>query len=169
MRGTIQTWLLIVWIAAVANSCSHSSQRNNKTADGRPDATQKSYKKPAAASMDTMVITGKSAVFYSPDSLQWKQLTQMVTTDEYESEMHNCFYLTQNAINVTRKYYQHVQITKASSVRYLLFIKDNDQQSICIDLDSKELCGAFLFDGEKDPEFTDMMNIDTALGFYFGG
>jgi hypothetical protein len=29
------------------------------------------------------------------------------------------------------------------------------------------MCGIFLFDGKKEPELADMMNIDTALGFYF--
>ncbi|HEX6181499.1 MAG TPA: hypothetical protein VFZ47_09640, partial [Chitinophagaceae bacterium] len=85
-------------VAAVTNSCSHSSQRKNETADGGPAATQKSYEKPAAASADTMVIKGRSVVFFGPDSLQWKQLKQIVATDVYESEVHTCFYLTQNAI-----------------------------------------------------------------------
>ena len=92
----------------------------------------------------------------------------MVATNVYESEAHTCFYLTQNAIRVTRKYYRQLHITESVSVRYLLFIKDNDQGKICVDLDSVELYGAFLFDGKKDPEFTDMMNMETALGFYFG-
>ena len=168
MRGTVKTWLLIVLIAAAANACSNSSQRQKETNDTRQAATQKSYKKPAAASGDTMIITGKAAVFYGPDSAQWKQFKQMVATNVYESEEHTRFYLTQNAIRVTRKYYQQVHITETVSVRYLLFVKDNNQGMTCIDLDSEELYGAFLFDGKKDPEFTDMMNMETALGFYFG-
>ena len=169
MCGTVKTWLLIVLVATVTNSCSHSSQRKDETADGGPASTQKGYEKPAVASRDTMVIKGRSVVFFGPDSSQWKQFKQIVATDVYESEVHTCFYLTQNAIRVTRKYYQFLHVTETVSVRYLLFIKENTQEMTCIDLDSKELCGAFLFDGKKDPEFTDMMNIDTALRFYFGG
>ena len=72
MCGTVKTWLLIVLIAVAVNSCSHGSQHRKETPDARPAETQKSYKKPAAASADTMVITGKSVVFFGPDSAQWK-------------------------------------------------------------------------------------------------
>jgi hypothetical protein len=35
-------------------------------------------------------------------------------------------------------------------------------------LDTKEeMFGILLFDRKKEPELVDMMNIDTALGFYF--
>ena len=38
-----------------------------------------------------------------------------------------------------------------------------------IDLNARNnICGMYLFDPKKDPEFVDMPNVDTFLGFYFG-
>ena len=166
MRRPLQS----CWIIAcmVVCSCGNNPHHTQETGEVSPVVTQKSLKKPAATSQDTLIITGKSVVLFSPDSSQWKQLQQMVASAVYESEVHNCFYLTRNATNVIRKYYPQVHMINTSSVRYLVFVKDNKQDKVFIDLDSKDLCGAFLFDGDKDPEYTDLMNVDTSLSFYFG-
>jgi hypothetical protein len=72
-----------------------------------------------------------------------------------------------NARMVLKKYWPKVRIIETSKARYLLFIKA-DKSKKCIDLNSKnDICGIFLFDNKKDPELIDMMNVDTALEFYF--
>lgn len=124
-------------------------------------------KKPSSTFSDTLVINRISAVFYNPDSLQLNRIQAITKKEIYETDVHNCFYLMRNARMVLKKYWPHIHIIESSEYRYLLFIKADNSQT-CIDLDTKEdMCGILLFDRKKEPELIDMMNIDTALGFYF--
>jgi hypothetical protein len=125
------------------------------------------YKKPSSSFSDTLVINRISAVFYDPDSLQLNKIQAITKKELYETNVHNCLYLMRNARMVLKKYWPHIHIIESSEYRYLLFIKADNSQT-CIDLDTKEdMCGILLFDRKKEPELIDMMNIDTALGFYF--
>ena len=124
--------------------------------------------KPPSGFSDTLTIRFPSAVFYNPDSVQRQKMKETYSKNEYETEVHNCFYLMRNARNVLKQHWPKIQIVETSAYRYLLFAKA-DKTSTLVDLDTKgDICGIFLFDGNKDPEPADMMNIDTALGFYFG-
>jgi len=72
-----------------------------------------------------------------------------------------------NAKLVLQKWWPRMKITETSNARWLLFVKAN-KKSVLIDLNSKnDICGILLFDGKKDPEQADMMNINSALHFYF--
>ena len=108
-----------------------------------------------------------SAVFYNPDSLQLDKIKAISKKDNFDTEVHNCFFLMRNARNVLKKYWPGIHISETKTHRFLLFVK-KDKTRICIDLNSNgDMCGIYLFDGKKEPELADMMNIDTALGFYF--
>jgi len=150
-------------------SCSDGNDPGSKESK-RKDSTAHlttTYKKPSSTHHDTLTISSGAAVFYSPDSMQWNKLKATVPKNTYETETHNCYYQMRNARMVIKKYYPGLRVIEASSARFLLFIKD-DKSSIYIDLDTKgDMCGIFLFDRKKDPELIDMMNIDTALRFYF--
>ena len=123
--------------------------------------------KPSSSYADTLIITSASAVFYMPDSLQLERIRSVNTKIIFESIQHDCFYQMRNARQVLKKYWPQVRIFETSKARYLLFVR-NDKNKIGIDLNTKnDMCGIFLFDGKKEPELADMMNIDTALGFYF--
>jgi hypothetical protein len=125
------------------------------------------YKKPPASSNDTLIITGSTAVFYNPDSLQREKIKEISSPKDFGTTDHNCFYLMRNARMVLKKSWQAIRIVETSANRYLLFVKA-DKTRTCIDLNNKgDMCGLFIFDGKKNPEPVDMMNIDTALGFYF--
>ena len=149
-------------------SCSGKKNSTKKIETKVPvDSMHHAFNKPASGYTDTLRITSKSAVFFTLDSNQFKKLQQLLPDVEYQTEVHNCFYQMRNARNVLHQYWPTVKIIEATRVRYLLFIK-NDQKNTCIDLDGKiDNCGIFLFDGKKEPEFIDMMNVDTALHFYF--
>lgn len=109
-----------------------------------------------------------AAVFYNPDSVQLARIKAITAFKEFESEQHNCFYLMRNARMVLKKYWPQIRMIETSRARYLLFVKDNTNR-ILIDLDKQgDMCGIFLFNGASSPELADMMNIDTALRFYFG-
>ena len=125
------------------------------------------YKKPPSSFSDTLVIDNMSAVFYNPDSLQLDKIKAISKKEIYETEVHNCFFLMRNARIVLKKNWPKIHIIETKTNRYLLFTKA-DKRNTCIDLNTQgDMCGIFLFDGKKEPELADMMNIDTALGFYF--
>ena len=125
------------------------------------------FRKPPATKQDTLTIKGMSAVFFQADSLQWEKTKALLDANHYETEEHNCYFLMRNARKSLGKSWPAIRITETSRVRFLQFIRD-DKESTVIDLDRvNDLCGIYLFDGQKDPELADMMNIDTSLGFYF--
>lgn len=156
-------------IASLLTGCTDRSASNKNDA-GQQKATAPQpvqYKKPPASFNDTLIITGISAVFYNPDSLQLDKIGAISKRENYDTEVHNCFYLMQNARRVLKKYWSQIHVIETKTTRYLLFIK-NDRNKTCIDLNSNgDMCGIYLFDGRKEPELADMMNIDTAIGFYF--
>lgn len=150
-------------------ACSdQSTSRKKETGkENKPEALPVVYKKPPSSFNDTLIIDTKSAVFYNPDSLQLEKIKAIRKKDAYETEEHYCIYLMRNAHTLIKKSWPQIHIIETSGARYLLFIKSDDNK-ICIDLNTKgDMCGIFLFDGKKEPELIDMMNIDTALGFYF--
>lgn len=162
-------FLLVSLVCLLAGCVNGSSSKENTNPGEQKPATQASvqYKKPASGFNDTLVVKTSSAVFFDVDSLQLSKMKTLLKREEYETEVHNCFYLMQNARQVMKQYWPQLKIIETSNIRFLLFIK-MDNSSVLIDLDSKnDTCGIFLFDRKKDPELVDMMNIDTALRFYF--
>jgi hypothetical protein len=147
-------------------SCTQPAKKNI-SAENTPEHKDTIKKKPSSSFSDTLTIHFPVAVFYNPDSLQLKKMEEITEKNEYETEVHNCFYLMRNARNVMKQYWPQIHIIETSAHRYLLFIK-NDKTKTIVDLDNiGDQCGIYLFDGKKEPELADMMNIDTALGFYF--
>jgi hypothetical protein len=124
-------------------------------------------KKPSSSFRDTLKINSPAAVFYRPDTLQLEKIKLATDAKIFDGTMHEYFYLIRNAHNVLRKYYPNLKIIDAQNFRYLLFIKA-DKSVDCIDLDAiRESYGLFIFNSNKLPQFVDMANIDSALGFYF--
>lgn len=125
------------------------------------------YTKPSSGYTDTLRISSRSVLFFTLDSNQFKKVKEILPNVEYQTEVHNCFFQMRNARNVLHQYWPGLKIIEVARVRFLLFIR-SDKKSKCIDLDGKiDNCGIFLFDPKKDPELIDMMNVDTALHFYF--
>ena len=166
-KATLLRVFILIWVFIYSYSCTNteSSKKNDTEIPATSRAVQS--KKPSSTFSDTLVINRISAVFYNPDSLQLNKMQAITKKELYETDVHNCFYLMRNARMVLKKYWPHIHIIESSEYRYLLFIKADNSQT-CIDLDTKEdMCGILLFDRKKEPELIDMMNIDTALGFYF--
>jgi hypothetical protein len=161
--------VVFIFSAFLLTGCTNAgSSKKNIT---RPQKTSPpspvQYNKPPANFNDTLVINNPSAVFYNPDSLQLIKIRAVSKKENYETEVHNCFYLMRNARTVLKKYWPKIHIIETKTNRFLLFVK-KDKSKTYIDLNlNGDMCGIFLFDGKKGPELADMMNIDTALGFYF--
>ena len=159
--------LLLVIVLFFACSQPGRSEKMNRQEELKPVTAEVIYKKPPSSFDDTLIIQGRSAVFYNPDSLQREKIKEITRKNEFESNEHDCFYQMRNARVVLKKFWPQIHIMETSANRYLLFEKA-DKTKTCIDLNSKgDMCGIFLFDGKKEPGLADMMNIETALGFYF--
>ena len=106
-------------------------------------------------------------MFYSPDSIQLEKLRQISDKGIFEANMHEFESQFKNGHRILRNEWPQVRIVEAKKVRFLAFMKKNGQQ-VMIDLDKTgDPYGLFIFDTQKDPELTDMMNIDTKLYYYF--
>ena len=159
--------LLLCFIFGFLYSCNQPSSKKSISSENIPENKGTIRIKPPSGFSDTLIIHFPAAVFYNPDSLQLLKIKEITARNEYETEVHNCFYLMRNARMVLKKYWPKIHIIETSANRFLAFVKA-DKTITTIDLDSKgDICGIFLFDGKKEPELADMMNIDTALGFYF--
>jgi hypothetical protein len=124
-------------------------------------------KKPSSSYPDTVFINYKSAVFYTPDSLQLVKIKEVNEKMIFESLLHDCYFQMRNARLVIQENQPEVKITDVTKARWLAFVKADKTKHV-IDLDMiNDICGIYLFDGKKDPERIDMMNVDTDLGFYF--
>lgn len=158
--------LIFCLFSCSLHSCTQPAKKNTP-AESTPDTTDIIKRKPVSLFSDTLTIHFPAAVFYNPDSLQLQKIKEITAKNDYETELHNCFYLMRNARNVMKQYWPKVNMIETHKARYLLFIR-TDNTKVCIDLDTKgDMCGIFLFDGKKEPQLADMMNIDTALSFYF--
>jgi len=165
--NSVRRIIIVFVIMQFLFACSGPSQENQNKQEKKPEKSTVIYNKPPSSFNDTIVIDTRSAVFYNPDSLQLKNIKTVIANNEYETEIHNCFYLMRNARAVMKQYWPQIHVIEISRARYFLFIKKN-KNKVVIDLNTKnDMCGMFLFDRKKDPELIDMMNIDTALEFYF--
>ena len=155
-------------IFLVTSSCSENSKNNNNKQEEQSAKTKPPIiKKPGSSFNDTISVSVKAAVFYSPDSLQMDKIKGVNEKAIFDMLTHDCHYQMQNARIVLTKYWPQLHVVEATKARYILFVKKNGSK-IWIDLNNKnDICGLFLFDTKKDPVLVDMPNIDTELGFYF--
>jgi hypothetical protein len=158
--------LLIILLIAANLGCD-PQKKSGTNSIVKPGTSINKFEKPASLSTDTLLINSNSAVFFKPDSLQLQTITSLLSEQESESLIHESFYQMRNARNVVKKHFPKIDIIEDDKAKYLLFVKKNDSATL-INLDEvKDIYGIFLFQRTKDPELADMMNIETALHFYF--
>jgi hypothetical protein len=163
---TIVFPFFVAVILVTASSCSNAPVKE-KLPEKKSGAGKHESSKPPATYQDTLFIDKSAAVFYHPDSLQLEKIREVTEEGVFDGSMHEFFNQMRNARLVLVKYWPGIKIIEAKNVRYLLFIKNNNETR-WIDLDSKnDAYGLFLFDTKKDPELADMMNIETELPRYF--
>jgi hypothetical protein len=164
---TVSFQFLVYFLPAILSLSCSDSPRETEPAQNKTENKDPPKTKPPANFSDTLKINSAAAVFYSPDSLQLEKIKSVTDTKIFEATMHEYFYLMRNAHFVIKKYYPQLKIIDATNLRYILFIR-TDKSTDCVDLDTKkDAYGLYIFNGQKPPQFTDMANIDTELGFYF--
>ena len=147
-------------------SCSNGADKKIDDVPIKKNELSQPTKYPSAFN-DSLWVSSPAAVFFHPDSTQLEKFRQTSSKNVYESTTHESFFQMRNCRIVLKKYWPHVSIQEAHKFRYLVF-KKSDQRSTVIDLNNQgNLYGLFLFHPDKEPELVDMMNIETALGFYF--
>ncbi|MEP7164859.1 MAG: hypothetical protein ABI741_09195 [Ferruginibacter sp.] len=162
IKGLFISFFTILIIFACTDTTQKNIEQKNDTIPVIHVLT-----KPASSFTDTLIINAVSAVFFNPDPQQLEKIRASIKNPVYESMDHDCFFQMRNARIVLKKNWPQVQMIETSRARFLLFIKANKSRT-CIDLDLKsDMCGIFLFDRIKEPTLIDMMNVDTALEYYF--
>ena len=170
MKINLRAALIVVfmWTFNGVILCSCSNGSNKKTDEGPIKKNELSQPtKPPSAFNDSLWVSSPAAVFFHPDSMQQEKFRQTSSKNVYESTTHESFFQMRNCRIVLKKYWPQIYILEAHNIRYLVFTK-SDQRTTVIDLNNQgNLYGLFLFRSDKEPELVDMMNIETALGFYF--
>jgi len=157
--------LYIFSILFISFSCRNKPEKK-KGAEKTETKNTKTFAKPPSNFQDTMLIDLTSAVFYHPDSLQLERIKEMEESGIFEATMHEYFSQMRNARMSIKRDWPGVKIVEAVNKQFLLF--RGKSTDTLIDLNSKsDPYGLFLFQPGTQPHFTDMMNIDTELGFYF--
>lgn len=158
---------IFIFVLQLLFSCSGDDKKNKKVYNNQPISTAARLVKPPSFFSDTLIITTAAAVFYNPDSLQLEQIKLIFKPNIFESVTHENFFQMRNARIELKKYWSRLRIIETSKARYLKFLKA-DKSSTIIDLNTVgDISGIFLFDPKKEPLLIDMMNVDTALGFYY--
>lgn len=147
-------------------SCSNSTQQN--TTDTKKNIpTDSIHQKPASSFSDTVTIGFPAAVFYNPDSLQLLKIKAATDTMIFGSIMHEYEYQMKYSRKVLKKQYPKIKIISVMNARYIQFNKADGKKEI-IDLNNNNnTCGLYLFNVKNVPLPADMMNIESALYFYF--
>jgi len=163
MKKYLSTFIIIILSLTII--CCNNGNKTKEPASSAIPVKNKS--KPPSSYPDTLKIEFRSAVFYSPDSLQLEKIKAVTEKNVYESSMHEYFYQLRYVHNILGKHWPGIKIIEVKNVRYLQFIK-GDRSSETIDLNSKnDAYGLFVFDPGKGPTQLELTNAESEIGFYF--
>jgi hypothetical protein len=158
--------IYVISILSLAASCSSNPVQQHEEKN-TSSSSQQVHTKPPSDFRDTMQIDFPAAVFYHPDSLQLEKIKGLTDSAIFDATMHEYFFQMRNARISIKRDWPQLKIVEARNIRFLLF-RSEANDSTFIDLNTKnDSHGLFLFQPGKKPHFTDMMNIDSELGFYF--
>ncbi|HEX6334782.1 MAG TPA: hypothetical protein VFZ78_11185 [Flavisolibacter sp.] len=152
------TFPLLVLLAS-CNSTVKPQQTPDKspaTATGKPPATTN----------DTLRFSGRTAVFFQPDSLQLLRIREKIPPAQAASGEHEAFYQMRYSKIYLGTSWPDVVIRDVRDVRYLLFEAGGGKQFM-IDLNTQDPYGLFVFDGKQPPRLMDMTNVETYVTDYF--
>jgi len=157
---------LTALVVILLTACNSHASKNDRVETNKIIPTPETVKPPSSFT-DSVTVYSKAVVFYRPDSLQLNRFKQISSHMVYETTTHEGFYQMRNARIVLKKYWPQIKVIEADNIRYLVFVKNGNRKTV-IDLNTNgNLYGMYMFDPQMEPQIADMMNIETALGFYF--
>lgn len=114
---------------------------------------------------DTLIIYGRSAVMYQPDSAQLEQFRRRVGDENYRIGVDdNLNLLHQSEEYLTQK---KCPVITTGARKYLRFVM-NDDISQLVNLNKVEdLWGIILFDPSKPPQYADISDMETEYQRFF--
>jgi hypothetical protein len=114
---------------------------------------------------DTLVIYGRSAVMYQPDSIRLEQFRKRVGEEDYRIGLDdNLNLLHQSEEYLTQK---NCPVINAGTTKYLRFVL-NDRSSQLVNLQKVEnLWGIILFDPSKAPRYADISDMEEEYEVFF--
>ena len=160
--------LIIVYLSCfIFLSCKNHSDESKSKVSEQTSKEKKSSNKSPSIYNDTLIIEGRVAVFYYPDSLQLLKIKSGLDTAIFSSIMHEYFYQFRNAHLVLEKYLSQIKVIEAKTFRYLTFIKA-DKTTEVIDLNQKlDPYGLLVFDPLKNPTQLELTNAESEMIVYF--
>jgi hypothetical protein len=145
-------------------SCNEKANSNKQV---KQQEIQSSKKKPGATSSDSLIVTLPSVVFFEPDSIQLEKIRKISDDDAFKTSVHEYFYMSRNVKSYLGQHRPGLKILEAKNFRYIVFVRSGGSTEI-IDLDGiADAWGMYVFDPDKDPQLSDMMNVDTEIPRYF--
>lgn len=159
--------LCLILLVACNSGLNKSVEQNDRAAASTADQKNNIIKKPGSTFQDTLALKGDVALIFNPDTLQLYKIKAVNKSNDYETMTHQAIYMIKNAKKVIKTYWPKLKLVETEKCRFLLFKKD-DGTSVLVDLDEiNDISGMLLFNGKKNPQVVDMMNIDTELYYYF--
>jgi hypothetical protein len=151
------------FIAVIFYSCSGDKKDPSVPAnkDSEPAKVQPVYKKQES---DTLIVTSRSAIFYSPDSIQIEKRKKEIGEHEFYIGADDYAYYSNESWNYLEK--MKLPLVMAINKNYLKFISPGKTTLIRIDT-LPELWGVYLFDPKKHPYQADIMDMEEEYKNYF--
>jgi sugar/nucleoside kinase (ribokinase family) len=151
----------LVFIAFLLASCGSGSSTVTTT---QTDSTA-NKQVPATPHRDTVTITERSALFFSPDSLQIEKAKHEGPEEDFYTAADDYVYYTSEA----GMYFDSVKLKSIhiQGEKVLRFVQANGTTT-AFDLDTiQDLWGIYLFDPSKPPRFADILDAKEEYENYF--
>lgn len=154
--------LIFSLIVCFLFSCNQKSERSKIEAN-----TNKPIKhKPQSNFLDSLEITGPTAVFYYPDSIQLETIKSITDSQILDGTLHELQFQIKYSKKVIRTNWSELNIVDAQDVRFIVFKQDTSILNI-VDLDAyDDPYGLFVFNGKKQSVWIDMTNLEQGLHYY---
>jgi hypothetical protein len=156
-------YLFLVYLSLLV-SCAEKagSNKQEKQQESLPAKT-----KPGATGSDSLRVNAASVIFFEPDSIQLEKIRQITEDRIFKSNVHDFEFQSYTVKMYVKKNRPDLKVFRAKNFRYIVFVKSDNRNEV-IDLDKiADAWGMYVFDPKKEPQLSDMMNVDTEIPRYF--
>ena len=134
---------------------------------GKQQEVQPAKTKPGATGTDSLEVTVPSVVLFEPDPVQLQKIKTITEEGVFKSMVHESEFQFYTVRMYIKKNRPDLQVLSAKNARYIVFVRTGGDREI-VDLDKMaDAWGMYVFDPKKDPQWADMMNVDTEIPRYF--
>jgi hypothetical protein len=154
----ISSLIILILVSCSIKSAKHKSDSLHVIVDSQ-------ISQAITMNLDTLTITKRSSVFYSPDSIQISKRKKEIGEETFYAGADDYLYYMHTSYDFLDSI--KLPIFESKEKKYLKFV-GNDKIEYIIKLDTlPELWGVYLFDPRKRPKIADMTNISDEVKNYF--